>query len=163
MIILDDFFHRGPLCRGHAPSGARTDPSGSAGDSNPTRHRRFSLDSSFPFLGIRGSAPVIGMQIVSDGPGTHQKKAPLVRISQPQADGWGVRRSLRERTHAHADEISYFVPSPPPTFFIRQTLISPISLRQSCSISLSFPFPFKGNVMEPTPGFNKKTVRRSRN
>lgn len=52
------------------------------------------------------------MQIVSDGPGTHHKKAPLVRISQPQADGWGVRRSLRERTHAHADEISYFVPSP---------------------------------------------------
>lgn len=64
----------------------------------------------------------------------------------------------KENTVICVHKMGNFSPlPPPPTFFIRPTLIYHISLRQ---ILLRFflLFPSKGNVLEPAPGFNKKMV-----
>lgn len=68
------------------------------------------------------------------------------------------------RVHARTYEISHSVPSP------RSYFLYPANSNLSCfietnpapSLPRSF-FPFKGNVLEPAPGFNKKMVWRNRN
>lgn len=71
----------------------------------------------------------------------------------------------KENMRARMYEMRNFSPTffiSPPTFFIRKTLIYHIALRQI--LLCFFPlFPLKGNVLEPTLGFNKKMVRRCRN
>lgn len=68
------------------------------------------------------------------------------------------------RVHAHTYEISHFVPFPHSYFLYpaNSNLSYFIETNPAPSLSRSS-FPFKGNVLEPAPGFNKKLVWRTRN